>query len=149
MSSPSENAFDLGQFLPYLLNQAAEATSLGFQPVYRSTHGLSRTEWRIIANLGKFGALTAAGICKASHIDKTKVSRAVAQMEARGLLSRAPDISDGRAERLALTDGGRAVFTEIGAQAMSYDRALRDRLGGDATRALVKALAVLSERREG
>ncbi len=144
-----QNDFDLARFLPYLLNQAAEATGQGFQSVYRARHGFSRTQWRVLAHLGKFGAMTAAEICKASHMEKTKVSRAVAAMAADGLLQRAPDRTDRRAEFLSLTDRGQAVYAELGQEALAYDAALRDRLGPDATAALVAALAVLAARRDG
>ena len=80
--------FDLERFLPYLLNQAAEATSRSFHATYRHAYGMTRTQWRVLANLGKFGAMSARDICVISHIEKTKVSRAVAALEAEGLLSR-------------------------------------------------------------
>ncbi|MBN8631735.1 MAG: winged helix-turn-helix transcriptional regulator [Rhodobacterales bacterium] len=121
--------FDLQDFLPYLLNQAAEATSRGFQASYRARHGLTRTQWRVMANLGRFGAMTARDICRISHIEKTKVSRAVAGMEAEGLLSRATSAEDRRAENLSLTEKGRTVFAEIGRQAIDFDADLRSRLG--------------------
>ena len=120
--------FDLGTFLPYLLNQAAEATSRSFQSTYRTRYGLSRTEWRVMANLGRFGAMTARDICRISHVDKTKVSRAVAAMEAEGLLTRSPSTTDRRAEDLALTGKGRALFAEIGRHALDFDADLRARL---------------------
>ncbi|MCU0903939.1 MAG: MarR family winged helix-turn-helix transcriptional regulator [Tabrizicola sp.] len=121
--------FDLQDFLPYLLNQAAEATSRGFQATYRDQYGLTRTQWRVMANLGRFGAMTARDICRISHIDKTKVSRAVAGMEAEGLLTRATSDRDRRAENLSLTPKGRAVFAEIGQRALAFDADLRARLG--------------------
>ncbi len=121
--------FDLQDFLPYLLNQAAEATSRGFQASYRTRYGLTRTQWRVMANLGRFGAMTARDICRLSHIEKTKVSRAVAGMEGEGLLTRATSPDDRRAENLSLTGKGRAVFAEIGQQAMDFDADLRTRLG--------------------
>lgn len=121
--------FDLQDFLPYLLNQAAEATSRGFQASYRARYGLTRTQWRVMANLGRFGAMTARDICRLSHIEKTKVSRAVAGLEGAGLLTRAISPDDRRAENLSLTEGGRAVFAEIGQQAQDFDTDLRTRLG--------------------
>lgn len=139
--------FDLARFLPYLLNQAAEVTSRGFQSVYRARHGFSRTQWRVLAHLGKFGAMTASDICKASHMEKTKVSRAVAAMEGAGLLERAPDTADRRAEVLSLTVAGRRVFDDLGQEALAYDAALRERLGPEAVAALERALAVLAARR--
>lgn len=121
--------FDLQDFLPYLLNQAAEATSRDFQSTYRARYGLTRTQWRVMANLGRFGAMTARDICRLSHVEKTKVSRAVAGLEAEGLLTRSTNPRDRRAENLSLTPKGRMVFTEIGQQAQAFDADLRARLG--------------------
>lgn len=124
---------DLERFLPYLLNQAAEAASRDFQATYRAAYGLSRVQWRVLANLGKFGAMTARDICRISHMEKTKVSRAVAALEDQGLLSRAPDPGDRRAEILSLTAKGAAVFADLGQRAIRYDAALRAELGAEAT----------------
>ncbi len=121
--------FDLQNFLPYLLNQAAEATSRSFEGVYKQRFGMTRTQWRVMANLGRFGAMTARDICRISHIEKTKVSRAVAGMEAEGLLTRATSDRDRRAENLSLTPKGRAVFAKIGESAGAFDANLRARLG--------------------
>lgn len=121
--------FDLEGFLPYLLNQAAEATSRSFQASYKADYGMTRTQWRVLANLGKFGAMTARDICRISHIEKTKVSRAVSALESEGILSRAPSAADRRAEILSLTETGRRVFADLGQRALAYDAELRNRLG--------------------
>jgi DNA-binding MarR family transcriptional regulator len=121
--------FDLEGFLPYLLNQAAEATSRSFQASYKADYGMTRTQWRVLANLGKFGAMTARDICRISHIEKTKVSRAVSALESEGILSRAPSAADRRAEILSLTEAGRRVFADLGQRALAYDAELRNRLG--------------------
>jgi DNA-binding MarR family transcriptional regulator len=143
MTDPGD--FDLRDFLPYLLNQAAEATSRGFQAAYRDRYGFTRTQWRVMANLGKFGAMTARDICAISHIEKTKVSRAVAALELAGLLSRAPSATDRRAEVLSLTDRGRAVFAELGALALAFDRQLRAMLGPEDAERLVSLLRRLAQ----
>lgn len=127
--SRKSNAFDLEGFLPYLLNQAAEATSRAFQAVYRERYGMTRTQWRVLAHLGQFGAMTARDICARSHIEKTKVSRAVAALEGEGMLERAPSPEDGRAEILSLTGKGRAVYAELGELAKTHDHALRQAVG--------------------
>lgn len=136
-------AFDLDAFLPYLLNQAAEATGRGFARIYRAEYGMTRTQWRVLANLGRAGAMTAAAICRVSHVEKTKVSRAVAALETRGFLARGPDPEDRRAESLSLTPAGREVFGRLGALALDYDRALRDRLGAERAEAIVGVLREL------
>lgn len=125
----AEKTFDLQDFLPYLLNQAAEATSRSFEGVYKARYGMTRTQWRVLANLGRFGAMTARDICRISHIEKTKVSRAVAALEAEVMLARAPSPEDGRAEILSLTPRGLAVFAELGERAQAFDADLRAKLG--------------------
>lgn len=142
----SDPAFDLEEFLPYLLNQAAEVASRGFQEIYRSRYAMTRTQWRVMANLGKFGAMTARDICAISHIEKTKVSRAVAQMEYDGLLARSPSEQDRRAEILSLTEAGQAAYVDLGRRALDYDAALRKDLGAGAggdLDLLLKALIAL------
>lgn len=123
--------FDLERFLPYLLNQAAEVTSQSFQASYRATYGMSRTQWRVMANLGRFGAMTAKDICIRSHTEKTKVSRAVAALESGGLLARETSDQDRRSEILSLTAAGRAVFADLGRRADQYDQHLRQLLGAE------------------
>ncbi len=135
--------FDLEQFLPYLLNQAAEATSRSFQEIYRDLYGMTRTQWRVMANLGKFGAMTAKDICVISHVEKTKVSRAVSALETDGFLRRTPSDEDRRAEILSLTDKGRSAFADLGQRAIAYDRDLRGRLGPELTAQLDALLKTL------
>lgn len=132
--------FELKRFLPYLLNQSAEATGKGFQAIYAVEHGLSRTEWRIVANLGRFGSMTAAEIGRISHIEKSKVSRAVARLGEAGLIVRCRDEGDRRLERLALTDRGHELFLALGRRALDFDRELRDALGADLAGRLEEAL---------
>ena len=124
-------SFDLNQFLPYLLNQAAEVTSLSFQDSYRD-HGMTRTEWRVMANLGAQGTLTAAEICRITFTDKTKVSRAVQALQAAGWLQRGAVDGDRRRESLSLTDTGRILCRQIEDRALDFDATLRADLGPDA-----------------
>ncbi len=121
----SDNSpFDLRDFLPYALNQAAEATSRAFQQYYKGKYGMLRTEWRVLFHLGRHGSLTAKEICERGSIHKTKVSRAVAALEQKRLLSRKTLPDDRRHEILQLTKNGSAVFTDLCASARAYDAEL-------------------------
>lgn len=149
MRATEKVEFDLDQFLPYLLNQAAEASSHSFALRYRRDYGMTRTQWRVMANLGKFGAMSATEICRRAHIDKTKVSRAVSQLEAAGFLTREKVAEDKRRERLALTEAGRAVYSRLGAEALAFQAALAQGLGEDRLAALEAALrAVIALHRD-
>ena len=67
--------FALQDFLPYLLNRAAEESSLGFQKHYKNRYGMLRTEWRVLFHLGNYGEMTAKEIGSRAKIHKTKISR--------------------------------------------------------------------------
>lgn len=138
--------FELTAFLPYLLNQAAETVSRQFQAVYQAEFGLSRPQWRVLANLGQSGAMTARDICRITHEEKSQVSRAVAGLSARGLLTRQPDDRDGRAGILALTPAGAALYAELGQRALICDQGLRAGLGPGVADLLEAALRQLAAR---
>lgn len=113
--------FDLRNFLPFLLNQAAEQSSLEFQRVYKNRYGMLRTEWRVLFHLGIHGEMTAKEIGEHAIIHKTKVSRAVAKLGQRRYLTRTRDDRDRRSEKLALTPAGEAVYRELRGIAEKYD----------------------------
>ncbi|WP_218153100.1 MarR family winged helix-turn-helix transcriptional regulator [Tranquillimonas alkanivorans] len=141
----SDPEFDLGTFLPFLLNQAAEATSRAFEEVYESEYGMTRPQWRVLANLGTFGPLTATEICRRGGIEKTAVSRAVQALEGRGLLKRQRVAGDRRAEQLELTNEGRAAFARLGEAARKHDRELRNYIGTARMAEAERVLRALAE----
>ena len=102
-------------FLPYRLNRIAEAVSREFSKLYRDRHDLTRPEWRTLATLGQFGTMTATAIGEHSTMHKTKVSRAVSELEKRKWLTRAPDEADRRTEHLSPHQGRRRRLSRDGA----------------------------------
>ena len=44
-------------------------------------YGIGIPEWRVLVSLGQFGQMTGKAIGARTHMHKTKVSRAVAQLE--------------------------------------------------------------------
>ena len=113
--------FDLKNFMPYLLNQAADVTSRGFEAAYKTKYGMLRTEWRVLFHLGRYGALTAKDICTRARIHKTKVSRAVQALEDKRYLTRKALENDRRHETLSLTPSGARVFEDLLQEAKRFD----------------------------
>jgi len=136
-------ASELSNFLPYLLNQAAEQTSRNFQRHYRDRYGMLRTEWRVLFHLGRRGTMTAKQICEQAGIHKTKVSRAVQALEDKRYLVRRTVERDRRSETLDLTKAGSAVFADLSEIAASYDRNFETLLGPRDLAALKAMLAAL------
>lgn len=119
--------FALQDFLPYLLNQAAEKSSLEFQQYYRGKYGMLRTEWRVLFHLGGYGRMTARDICTHASIHKTKVSRAVKALELKRYVTRSVMKEDRRNEMLDVTRLGMTVFKDLSEAAKKYDAALSEK----------------------
>lgn len=145
MTVSGKSTFDLQGFLPYLLNQAAETSSLDFQRVYKDRYGMLRTEWRVLFHLGLYGSMTAVEIVKASKMHKTKISRAVHGLMTRRFLTRTRDAVDRRVEHLKLTPQGRVAYEDLRDVARTYDEALSKRFAPDELIVLRKALRELAQ----
>ena len=146
MSDPS--SFDLEDFLPYALNRAAEVSSRDFQRIYKDKYGMLRTEWRVLFHLGRYGEMTAKTICDRADIHKTKVSRAVAALEAKSLLNRRTQPQDRRHETLCLTPRGHRVFADLNEAARAYDARLAARFTREEQDILRRCLRTITEMRE-
>jgi DNA-binding MarR family transcriptional regulator len=118
----AEASLLLENFLPYRLAVLAHTMSRELSGVYGERFGLSIPEWRILANLGRFGPLYAGELAERSSMDKPKVTRALQRLEAGGLLRRAIDADDRRQVRLSLTRRGQSIFREIAALALDWER---------------------------
>jgi DNA-binding MarR family transcriptional regulator len=118
----------LETFLPYRLNRLADAVSREFSKIYRDRHGLTRPEWRTLAGLGQHGTMTATAIGEQSAMHKTKVSRAVAELERRKWLVRTRNPADRRVEKLTLTKAGEAVYRELVPLAKAHEAELLGRI---------------------
>ena len=138
--------FELPYFLPYLLNQAAEAASAEFQAYYRGRYGMLRTEWRVLFHLGCYGALSAKEICAKARIHKTKVSRAVRALEQKRFLKRDQTAEDKRVETLTLTAQGRTVFDDLSKAAAEYENRLAETFPEEDLARLRRVLLALIEK---
>lgn len=141
---PPKDDFDLHAFLPYLLNQAAEASSVGFQASYKGRYGMLRTDWRVLFHLGIHGRMTAKDIGERAKIHKTKVSRAVQRLADRRFLTRERDESDRRSEFLELTQAGQAAYRDLRAIAQEYEARLTARFPAEDTVLLKRLLVELA-----
>ena len=144
MSENKTRPFQLQEFWPYALNQAAEVTSLGFQSVYRKKYGISRTEWRVLAHLGEFGQMTAKEICERASLHKTKVSRAVVALEDKRWLNRSTSEQDRRAEHLILSTAGEQAYHALTKEADKLNAKLVAGLSADELATFRKVLDALS-----
>ncbi|CDX37748.1 Transcriptional regulator [Mesorhizobium plurifarium] len=134
---------ELESFLPYRLYRLADTVSREFSRIYKDRYGLTRPEWRTLSGLGQHGMMTATELGEQSAMHKTKVSRAVAELERRRWLVRTPDENDRRVEHLALTKAGLAAYREMVPVAMAFERELLGRLSAEERVAIMTGVAAL------
>src|SRR5258706_13959759 len=80
-------ALQLGNPLPPRLNVLSSLVAQALTQVY-GQYGIGIPEWRVLVSLGQFGIMTGKAIGSRTHMHKTKVSRAVVQLERRKYLVR-------------------------------------------------------------
>lgn len=137
---------DLERFLPYRLAVLAADVSRALSQIYTREFGLSIPEWRIIANLGRFGPLNAGDLAQRSSLDKPKVTRALQKLEARGLVERSIEARDRRQVRLSLSLRGRSMLGQIASLALEWEKDLLSGLSPADTVRLDKLITRLSQR---
>ena len=113
------------------------------EPVWRE-NGLSMREYDVLYTLAKCEAPARLGeLQQGVLLSQPALSRLVDRLEARGLVARNSDQTDGRAVRVALTAEGRRLQQTVGrSHARSVERELRA-LAPDEQRGLKRLLTKL------
>ncbi len=114
----------LEDFLPYRLSVLSNQISQGIAQTYAERFGLSVTEWRVIAIIGRFPDLSATEVADKAAMDKVAVSRAVRRLLDAGRIERRDSAADRRAKHLFLTRAGREVYQAIIPAALAYEQRL-------------------------
>lgn len=122
-------SFDLTDFLPYQLAVASSRISRAFAERYRAEFGLSIPEWRVLAHLAQSDAVSVREIHARVDMDKSKVSRAAARLEAAGLIEKRENPEDRRLLDMRLTAKGRDLIARIVPIADAYQGELLALIG--------------------
>lgn len=115
---------ELEQFLPYRLSVLSNRISQDIAGLYADRFGISITEWRVIAVLGRFPGLSANAVAERTAMDKVAVSRAVRALVDKDLVSQEFCGTDRRRSELTLSRRGFRIFDEIVPLALAYQHEL-------------------------
>lgn len=121
--------FDLDRYLPYRFTVLAGRLSAELAKQYKIKYGISMPEWRVLLNVGYADDLSVRDIEKRVSLEKSKVSRAVAKLEAKGHLIKQIDSDDRRLLKLTLTKQGADLLSELIPIAEVFQSELNDILG--------------------
>jgi DNA-binding MarR family transcriptional regulator len=85
--------------------------------------GVTPSQFRLLAALARHDADTVRGIAAALRLDGAAVTRLADRLQAKGLVAREPDPTDGRSVRLSLTEAGADLVPLLDAEASAHERA--------------------------
>lgn len=127
--------FNLGEYLPYLLNRAGARIATNFTRDVRHLD-ISLQEWRVVAALQHSGPQRMSDLADLTSIDRTTLSRLVGRMEEADLVRRERIKDDGREVHIHLADRGQRMATEIVPLAQRYEQVALDGFSEAETKAL-------------
>jgi DNA-binding MarR family transcriptional regulator len=136
---------DLNRYVPAFVTFIANKLSNSATVFYQRNFGVNVTEWRIMSLLAIEPGIQASRICHVIGFNKGPVSRTLATMHKRGLITirTAPD--DGRSHSISLTARGRATHDKVIVAALDRERRLLSCLNKDEREVLIELLRRIHE----
>ena len=109
-------------------------------------YGITRREWRMLGLLAEAGTLQPSQLAEQAQLDRTRTSRAVTALLAKGLVRRESQAGDARRALLRLSDTGRALHAELFPQVQAINRELMDAVPEPELQAMASAFARIRAR---
>lgn len=97
----------------FQMHTLSNRLSLHLAANYKAKAGLSPAEWRALAVIGRYGPLSAKEIARETVMDVFRITRAIGQIDKKGLITRKIDPEDRRKISVELTKKGRKVIDKI------------------------------------
>lgn len=109
----------LNSILPYQINRLSYQMNRLLDQELR-LHGLSISDWRIMAVLDYNASITVNDLAFYAMIEQSTLSRILKRMEAEGLLVKRQSAQDKRVRAIELTEAGRARYDTVRTVAMTH-----------------------------
>ncbi len=115
---------DIENYVPFLLNATSNAWQRRTSADYRARFGIGIVEWRVIAMLNIEPGITASRICEEIRMDKSAVSRTLAELDAKGHVTYDATGSDPRKRRWTLSPAGLDMHDAVLSAALEHEKTL-------------------------
>src|ERR1700743_2682584 len=115
---------DLDRYVPAFVTFIANKLSNSATAVYQRNFGINVTEWRIMTQLALEPGIPASRICQVIGFNKGPISRTLAVMQKRGLVTIRTDPNDGRTHSISLTAKGRGIHDKVIGVALEREKRL-------------------------
>lgn len=109
-------------------------------------YGITRREWRMLGLLAEAGTLQPSQLADRAQLDRTRTSRTVTALLAKGLVWKESQAGDARRALLRLSDTGRALHAELFPQVQAINRELMDAVPEAELQAMARAFERIRER---
>ncbi len=133
-------------YLPALLAQASQLISAEFHAVARR-HGLSVSEWRVMASLADGVPLSIGQLAEITITKQPTLTRLLDRMEARGEVERLAHDSDRRVTLIRMTRNGARKVETLMRQAREHERRVLEPFGLNRAEELKRVLRQLIQMR--
>jgi DNA-binding MarR family transcriptional regulator len=129
-TKPANSDIDPTQLLAYRVLTLSQLLNRGIEVIVDTHLGLSVRQWRVVLCIATLGPQSVQEIADFCRYDKSQVSRAVAELLEKNLVSTRPSATDGRRVQVRLTAAGRAKFK----RGMPLSLARQERLASSLSR---------------
>ncbi len=138
----SQDILELESFVPYQVVVLSGYFRDELGKIY-ARHGISVSEWRVIACAAANKSTTAIDMVSQVHLDEVAVHRAVTSLAKKGLLKQLRDLQDRRRKPVELTRQGRQIFMKVTPLVLSFEKTLLGRLSQSERVMLTTSLTIL------
>lgn len=143
--TPISNPLDFGRHVPARLLTISSKIALHATRHAARPAGMSIREWRLVQIIGAFGPLTINEAAQRIAMDFGGTSRAIAQLESKGLIRRMAQGEDRRVSRVELTETGRVAHNDFARFAHAREERLLSGLSAAEREELLRLLARVDE----
>ena len=131
---------DLDRYVPAFVTFIANKLSNSASAIYQRNFGINVTEWRIMTQLALEPGIPASRICQVIGFNKGPISRTLAVMQKRGLVTIRTDPNDARTHSISLTARGRSIHDKVIVVALEREKRLLSCLKADEREMLIELL---------
>lgn len=136
---------DITDLLNFRLAALVGASGAAVIRLCEGQYGVSRREWALLGLLAVRGAQAPSEIADQCHLDRTRVSRAITRLTAKGLIRRQTLDGDRRRASVALTPAGQALYRQLFDEVAAINRRLVETLSNEELATLDTLLTALTE----
>jgi len=112
MPDANPKAFDLHDFVPFLMARVGSLMALTFTPLLEQS-GITMHMWRVVLVLHFNGPLTLIDISRLIGVKTSTLSRLVGRMIDKRLVTRRRSQDDARTVQISLRSEGQALFRKL------------------------------------